>query len=185
MALRNRGLVDKLPTQVHEYLWKIHLLNTLKNRRLREQALEAVGELNSIGVEPVLLKGGASLFVKTFDDPGARIMADLDILVPGSEAKGCWDKLRTVGYIPIELEFDYSSHHHLRPLYRPGDWGVIEIHRQPLPASTAALLPSELIWRHVAPIRESGVAMAAPAPTFRILHNVLHSALAWIPMLVF
>ena len=48
-------------------------------------------------------------------------MADLDFLVPGSEAKGCWDKLRTVVYIPIQLEFDYSSHHRLSLLYRPGD----------------------------------------------------------------
>lgn len=107
-----------------------------------------------------------SLFVKTFCDPGARIMADVAGI-----------KLHIVGYIPIELEFDYPSHHHLSPLYRSGDWGVMEIHRRPSLASTGALLPGEMIWRHTEPNRESGIAMAALAPTFRILLNVVDSAL--------
>jgi hypothetical protein len=177
VALRNRKLVENLPTRIQEYLWKVHLLNTLKNKRFKEQALEVANRLNSIGIEPMLLKGGASLFVSVFDDPGTRIMSDLDILVPPSQAKRCWDNLRALGYLPLDYDFDFSRHHHLRPLYRPGGYGMIEIHREPLLGETAAILPAELIWKRSEPIRESGVRMVAPEPTFRILHNLLHAAL--------
>ena len=177
VGLRNKNLAENLPSQVRDYFWKAHLLNLLKNKRLREQALEAVAHLNAIGIRPMLLKGGISLFVKTFDDPGMRVMVDLDILVPRSEARACWDSLRTLGYIPIDIDHDYSCHHHLRPLYRPGDYGAIEIHREALLGEAATLLPSELIWRTAEPISESGAAMSIPAPTCRILHNLLHSTL--------
>jgi hypothetical protein len=177
VALRNRKLIENLPNQIQEYLWKVHLLNTLKNKRFKEQALEVGNRLNSIGVEPMLLKGGASLFVSVFDDPGTRVMSDLDILVPSSEAKACWDSLRALGYLPLDYDLDYSRHHHLRPLYRPGGYGKVEIHREPLFGETAAILPTELIWKRTEPIHESGVEMVVPEPTFRILHNFLHAAL--------
>lgn len=177
VALRNRGLAGELPSNVHEHLWKTHLLNTLRNKRFKEQAVLAVRALNSIGIEPMLLKGGASLFDNTFGDPGSRVMSDLDILVPQKNADDCWNTLRSNGYIPIEIDFDYSRHHHLRPLFRPGDQGTIEIHREALPSSAAAIMPTAQIWRHAQSVIESGAVFRVPDPTIRILHNVLHAAL--------
>jgi len=40
-----------------------------------------------------VLKGAASFFVKIFDDPGSRVMVDLDILVPQKAAEDCWNIL--------------------------------------------------------------------------------------------
>lgn len=177
VAIRRRGLAGGLPSTVREYLWKIHLLSVLRNRRLKDQAISVVRVLNSIGIEPVLLKGGAFLFDKTFGDPSSRVMADLDMLVPREHADHCWGVLRSKGYDPIGGSYDYSRHHHLMPLLHSEDEGTIEIHREALPSSAAAIMPSTLVWKHAQSVRESGVVFHVPDPTTRILHNVLHATL--------
>ncbi len=182
-ALRRRGLVEYLPSKVRDDLFKLHLLNTLRNKGFRKQVIEAIRQLNSMGVEPMLLKGGASLFVETFDDPGSRVMVDLDILVPKKSAEECWNVLFTVGYLPIEdnphFDVDYQGrHHHLRPLFRPGEYGTIEIHRDALPNSAARILSTPMIWEQSEPVaNQSDLAMRVPSPTHRVLHNLLHSDL--------
>lgn len=183
VALRKRKLVEYLPNKVRQHLFKTYLFNILKNKNFIEQTTEVVRQLNSIDIEPILLKGSVSLFVKTFDDPGSRMMVDLDILVPKKSAEECWNALGVLGYLPIEdrpnLRIDYQgNHHHLRPLYRPGKRGTIEIHKDALPTSAARILPTRLIWeRAEAIINQSGIVMSAPSPTHRVLHNLLHSDL--------
>lgn len=177
VAIRRRGLAGRLPSNVRDYLWKIHLLSALRNRRLKDQAIAVVRVLNSIGIEPVLLKGGASLFDNTFGDPSSRVMADLDMLVPREKAEHCWSVLRRNGYEPIGGGYDYSRHHHLMPLLHPKDEGTIEIHREALPSSAATIMPSTLMWTCAQSVRVSGVLFQLPDPTTRILHNVLHAAL--------
>lgn len=177
VAIRRRGLAGELPSDVREYLWKIHLLSALRNRRLKEQAITVIRLLNSIGIEPILLKGGASLFDNTFGDPGSRVMADLDVLVPREQAEHCWSVLRRNGYEPIGGSYDYSRHHHLMPLLHPKDEGTVEIHREVLPSSAAAIMPSAVMWRSAQSVRVSGALFQLPDPTTRVLHNVLHAAL--------
>jgi hypothetical protein len=113
VAMKTRHLVDTAPAQVVDYLWKTHLLNTLRNQRIRAQALEVGRRLNAIGVQPLLLKGGVSLFTGTFEDAGIRVMRDLDILVPAKAAHDCWKNLVASGYIPVDRDYDYSNFHHL------------------------------------------------------------------------
>ena len=183
VALRHRKLVEHLPVEARERLFRIYLLNTLKNRDFQEQAIAAIRQLNSVGVEPILLKGSASLFVRTFEDPGSRVMVDLDLLVPKPSAEECWNALCTLGYLPIEdnphFHIDYQDrHHHLRPLYRPGKQGTIEMHKDALPTSAARVLPTALIWEQSEPVvNDLGIAMRVPSPTHRVLHNLLHSEL--------
>jgi hypothetical protein len=187
VGLTEKGLVENLPRGVRDYLRELHRLNILRNERLRVQVLEAVRGLNSMGIEPILLKGSGSLFVKTFTDPGSRVMMDLDILVPQADAEACWRYLLALGYAPLEggsvgrdaglHGVDYSRHHHLRPLYRPGDYGTLEIHRHVLPEEMAGFFPSQSLWNNIEPLEEDGTVMAVPAPTYRILHNLIHAAL--------
>lgn len=180
VALRKRELAGLLPPAAREALFKLHLLNTFKNKSLKDQAIEVIGSLNALGVEPVLLKGGASLFAPTFDDPGARVMADLDLLVPAEAARACWEALRAARYQPLEdhpaFAIDYDLHHHLRPLYRPNAHGAIEIHREGLPESAARALPTSLLWEQAETVANPfGIKLKIPSPSHRILHNVLHS----------
>lgn len=180
VALRARKLAERLLPDACQALFKLHLLNTFKNKAFKDQAVDITQRFNALGVEPMLLKGGASLFTPTFDDPGARVMTDLDVLVPADAAHACWTALRAVGYEPIadhpNIVVDYARHHHLRPLYRPRDCGTIEIHRDGLPESAARILPTRLLWNEAeAVVGPSEIRLKIPAPSHRILHNVLHS----------
>lgn len=184
IALKSRKLIEYLPVEVRGLLFKAYLINVLINRDFKEQAIGAARQLNRIGVEPILLKGSASLFIKTFDDPGSRVMVDLDILVPKKAAQECWNALCALGYLPTEDNLhsyiDYEGqHHHLKPLYHPGNHGTIEIHRDALPNSVACILPTSLIWEQSEPIvnQLSCVTIRVPSPTHRVLHNLLHSDL--------
>ena len=181
-ALSKRALAALLPAKARGTLFKQHLLNTFKNKAFKDQAVALVRQFNAVGIEPVLLKGAVSLFLATFDDPGARVMADLDILVPAQSAQACWEALCAAGYQPIDDKFnvtvDYARHHHLRPLYRPNYYGTVEIHREALPESAARILPTALVWAEAEPVvNPFGVAMKAPSPSHRVLHNLLHSGL--------
>lgn len=174
-ALQRKNWLDRLPTGVREYLRQTHYFNTLRNVGLRAQTVEAVRHLNVIGIEPILLKGTAALFIPTFDDIGSRIMRDIDILVPVEAAEECWSRMHVLGYCPAANEFDYSRHHHLRCLYRPADYGALEIHRQALPDSVASMLPIDAAWKQLDPIAGLGIRMSALTPTYRMLHNIVHA----------
>lgn len=176
VALRRRNLATNLPDDVRKYLYEIHRLNRDRNEGLRLQALEALRSLNALGVVPVLLKGAISLFSEIYDDPGSRVMLDLDILVPQDKAQDCWNKLRELGYSPLDCKRDFSCHHHLEPLQRLGGYGTIEIHRRAFSEKAERIVPPEWIWTRCRPMTDAGVAFCVPDPTFQVLHNVLHAA---------
>lgn len=186
--LRSHQLEGKLPKLVHDYLREIHRLNTIRNHRLIEQTTEVVKGFNALGVEPILLKGIAALFTKTYLDIGSRMLTDIDVLVPRHQAIKCWEMLCTQGYSPLDDGGDYSRHHHLHPLTRAGEYAVIEIHTDILmPARTGRLLghsltraDSKLITSLVVEAAQSAcideLRASIPCPTHRVLHCLLHAA---------
>lgn len=190
VALSDRGLANSLPSDVRDYLHEMHRLNSVRNQRLRLQTIEASRALNSIGVTPVLLKGAASLFVKTYGDLGSRVMTDLDLLVPQERAMDCWNQLRTLGYrrSDPDTDVDFYHYHHLEPLSRSGEYATIEVHKAALsPVRTGRLYGvcvtpedvdrmTQLIRKEAEPVREQEVAMSVPSRTHRTLHLILHSA---------
>lgn len=180
VALRERGLVNCLPTDLRVYLQDIHLLNTRRNECLKAQASEAICALNAVDIEPVLLKGGVFLFI-TPNDPGARILADLDILVPHEHLEACWEELNRLGYRPdTSREHDYyTNHHHRVPLGRPGDYGTIEVHQDLVRRAASRILPTEMALAHAKPLTVDGVAIRVLTPTYRVLHNILHAEIVY------
>jgi hypothetical protein len=185
------GLQGRLPAEVQDYLGEIHRLNTQRNLRLCDQVIETVQTLNSIDVVPILLKGAASLFTKTYLDPGSRILTDIDILVPHQVAEDCWNLLCTQGYAPhVNENGQVNPHalHHLEPLSRPGDSAVIEIHHAVLPPlNSGRIFGASLTANDAAQFTQmmnesaelipiTGLSLAAPSATARVLHCLLHSA---------
>lgn len=175
--LQARGLAGDLPADVRDYLHEIHRLNRVRNERLRLQTIEIVKALNGVGIAPVLLKGAVSLFTDAYDDPGSRVMRDLDILVPAKDAQQCWNLLRSLGYAPIESDHGFSHHHHLHPLERPGECAAVELHLDVTVGEAKQILPTERIWAHCRPVRDSGLEMYVADPTSRVMHCLLHEAI--------
>lgn len=179
VALNSKGLSDDLPEDLSEYLAGLHQMSRERNRQLRRQLLEAVRQLNAAGIVPVLLKGSKHLVTNIYTDPGARIMSDIDILVRHEEITPSLDALQQLGYQAVEDEHgDYhEEHHHCAPLFRPGDYATLEIHRRLMEKPHEAILPTPMALAETELLDVDNARMQALSPTHRILHNIIHSQL--------
>ncbi|VAW80813.1 hypothetical protein MNBD_GAMMA13-1937 [hydrothermal vent metagenome] len=178
ISLQKKGLSRELPSDLANYLSDLHGLSIERNIKLREQLLEAVGQLNQSGITPVLLKGAAHLVSSMYADPGVRIMSDIDVLVDRQQTDAAYDCLLGLDYKPDESCLDdYGhDHHHCPPLFRPGDYATVEIHRNLMDGQSKILSASEALADARA-VNYEGLAMKVLSPTHRILHNLVHSQL--------
>ena len=179
VVLKQKNLSDELPDELRDYLRELHQLSRQRNAKLQTQLLEAVRELNRIDISPVLLKGAMHLVTDMYGDPGARIMSDIDVLVPRDRVAECLTALHGLGYKADEdIHNDYhEDHHHCAPLFRPGDYGSLEIHRSLTESPYADILSTEVALAEAQALEFQGLAMKALSPTHRLLHNILHSQL--------
>ena len=106
-------------------------------------------------------------------------MSDIDLLVGRTEIAPSLEALRQLDYNPVEdVHGDYhDDHHHCAPLFRSGDYGTLEIHRNLMEPPYAAVLPMETVMAEVESLEVEGAHMRVLSPTHRILHNIVHSQL--------
>ena len=158
---------------MRDYLATLHRLNGERNRALRRQAIELIAALNRQSITPALLKGGLCLFDGPYADPAARMMRDLDILVPRVTRDEAIDVLHAHGY---RLAQGYGADHHaFGDFARPGDAGSVDLHTELV--DPAHLLPGcgGLAARDHSYVRRR--RYVAPSATDRVLHNLLHAQL--------
>lgn len=169
--LRRARRLDTVPAEVAEYLALLHDLNGERNQALRRQALELVAALNRFDIRPILLKGAAALFADAYGDPAARMIGDIDILVPRLRQRASLAVLADLGY---RLDDRYpDGHHAYGEFVRDGDAGALDLHVEPIDAPY--LLPAEEVVGRAVPCVEAGAAFFLPSPTDRLLHNILHA----------
>jgi len=174
-GLKNKNLEDLLDDETRRYLYELHAMNRNRNSHLRRQLLEAVGTLNAAGITPLLLKGSGQLVQPIHNDPGSRIMSDLDILIPPEQLHNALNALASKGYRETEVSYDPEKLHHWAPLMRPGDYGTIELHRQVLNRFVVQVISTEKIWQAAESKTKDGVRFFLPSATHSILICMLHS----------
>jgi hypothetical protein len=176
VALNRRGLTEDLPDDLGQYLRDLHSLNAQRNNKLRAQLLETVTRLNAANIVPALLKGAMHLVSDVYPDSGVRVMSDIDLLVAREDIDRCLTALQELGYrAEPDSARDYpDDHHHCAPLFRQGDYGSVEIHRE-LTEGGAAILPAKVAIADAEPLMFNGLSMKVLSPTHRALHNILHS----------
>jgi hypothetical protein len=179
VVLNKKNLTNELPDELRDYLRELHQLSKERNAQLRVQLLEAVRQLNRIDITPVLLKGAMHLVTDVYGDTGVRIMSDIDLLVTREKIDECLPALHGLGYKAEEdIHNDYhEDHHHCAPLFRPGDYGSLEIHRSLTESPYVDILPTEMGLAEAQPLEFQGLSMKVLSPTHRLLHNILHSQL--------
>jgi hypothetical protein len=189
-AFEARGLGEALPGDVDCYLRALYGLNLRRNGRLRDELGEVTRALNDIGVRPVLLKGAISLVTPVYAHPGARIMTDLDILVPRDRIDACRVRIEALGYrTGAEYANFPADHHHIAPLSREGAYAAVELHHLLVPRLTTGVLfgarlsageaegLTTRLLENAECVDIDGLALGLPPPAFQVLHLVLHSAL--------
>jgi hypothetical protein len=175
-GLRAQGVAHLLPGEAQEFLCYLHAQNVKRNGHLHRQIIEETWALNRAGIEPLLLKGGAYLLLDLFGDPGARILCDIDMLVPAEQLDLAWQTLHELGYKANPEEAKrFTDHHHLPPLYRAGDHASIEIHQRPLHDRADAFLGAAQLWQESIALDIEGARLRVSDPTSLVLHNILHT----------
>jgi hypothetical protein len=175
----DKGLLHDLPADVRSYLDAVHELNGERNRRIAEQLREIVAVLNRAGIEPVLLKGVSHLEAGLYEDPAARVIGDIDLLVPSDELAAAAGALAATGYREVGLEdFSFTAHHHHTPLAREHDVAAIELHTEPVGRTFAPLLSAERVLSTARRLSVGGHAARLPTAQDQIVHNAVHTQLA-------
>jgi hypothetical protein len=170
MLTRN-GAMNLLPDDVHLYLDFLHRTNGERNHVLRRQACEVVSALNAQGITPMLLKGALALFLDHYNDPAARMIGDIDLLVRPRDLRAAIGALTTLGY---EVRTRYAPvQHAYAEFVRPGAAGAIDLHVDIL--DTDYLLSADDVWPRAHERRDAGCSFAVPAATDMLLHNLWHA----------
>lgn len=170
------GTNATLPEDVREYLAMLFELNERRNDALRRQASELVRALNGAGIRPVLLKGAITLLDPKDPLHRARMMRDIDFLVPLNARAPTIAVLDDLGYW-IHERYE-EGHHAYGEFARDDTPGTVDLHTELV--DPAYILSAAEIHGGIAPIDVDGLYATAPSPTHRLLHHVLHAQVHYL-----
>jgi len=179
-ALQRKGLFDRLPDEVQDYLHTLQSLNRERNQMLREQLIIITEALNRIDIQPVLLKGAITLTSGQYPGAEDRVIGDLDLLVSDSLMEVATAALTDMGYQLKDNDSqwvlpNHQEQHNLHgfPLIHPDLPVRVELHRRILAdKGDDALLCQQLIT--VPFTFDEGPTVLIPDVATRLLHNMLH-----------
>jgi Uncharacterised nucleotidyltransferase len=175
VALIRKGLLANVPNEPQQYMSSMYRLNVCRNGSLSTQLEEAIRVLNGCGIVPVLLKGAAYLKEGIYIDPAARIFSDLDLLIREAEIPMALDTLKGIGYRGTEAGIHQTEHRHAPPIFRPGDYGAIELHRRCVRRNLEDVLQHQAVWECSVERKGEGLHYRVLSPTHMVMLSFLHS----------
>lgn len=186
-ALLAKRLWEVIPPDLQEYLEEMYFFNTGRNKAIFQHLGEVLCLLNSAGITPLLMKGGAALVMDIYPDPAIRFMMDLDILVPDNMLMQSVSALEKDGYYTPEANlrenecFVWETCKHYLPLVKDNKTAHIELHRKVLCDIEDSFLPTENVWRDRQPFindRLKNGSFVLMSPTHQIMHCIVHSEMS-------
>jgi hypothetical protein len=174
-AFERNGILPLLPGDLTEHIRHIYTLNAARNKRILAQCRHIAALLSPADIRPVFFKGAALLLMGLFPGDGDRLMEDIDILLPETEIPEALDLLLKGGYVPHPVEEGkdgtYTDHHHLPPMYHPGQVATLEIHRSPVHEGYDSLITAGEVTREAVPAGSLLVAAPRHARLLVFLHE--------------
>ncbi|MCK5877909.1 MAG: nucleotidyltransferase family protein, partial [Candidatus Marithrix sp.] len=177
-ALSKKGLLNSLSDDgLVTYLKTIFEANQDRNQIILTQVHDIAVQLNQIDIEPLLMKGVASLITDTYEDIGVRMMTDIDLLIPADKLMTSVAALDNIGYKPLAGHTHTEDHHHYIPLVCDYTAASVELHLRMVRIGTE-ILPTEEVWRDAKLFLFSNTRVRIPSPQHRIKHNIIHTYLS-------
>ena len=174
--LRDSGALNDVPGDVADYLGLVHRLNGERNHALRRQSAELLRALSGTGIRPMLLKGALALFTDLYRDPAARMIRDIDVLVPRGSEDEAAAALHRLGY---RLATKYEEGHNAYGDFeRPNDPGAVDLHVELI--ETSHLLPAAEVWSRARRGVHVDCEFYAPSATDAMLHHLLHAQIHYL-----
>lgn len=134
LRFKRFGLLSCLPAGLADHLRMVYELNLKRNTAILAQ-INGINRLFAdSGIVPIYLKGSANLLDNLYEDPGERMIGDIDLLVSDSEFLTAARLLKQEGYEhchPFWDEDQPLTKHYPR-LVHPDETADVEIHRVPV-----------------------------------------------------
>ena len=171
-------LLSFLPNGLAEFLKEIYELNLSRNQQILNQLHEITKILNQNGIYPTLLKGAGNLVDQLYDNPGERIMGDIDLLVPQNDYLPAARLLEKDGYsYTAHFMTDIKHSKHYPRLSKPGVPASVEVHRLPVNQSYTKWYNTEIIDTEKKRI-DNGVIYFVLSDKHKVVHNFIHAQLS-------
>jgi hypothetical protein len=157
----------------------IYFKTWYKNQRLFFEAGKILNYLRNEGIQTILLKG-IPLTILYYRNYGVRPMADVDILVPGSQALSAADALKRAGWTqtadePLDIPMRYR--HAQQFVSESGT--ELDLHWT-LMTESARVVSDADFWSKAVPIKIHDVPSYALDPTDMLFHVIIHGV-KWNP----
>jgi hypothetical protein len=166
------------PPEVRAYFDAVLTLNRSRNQTLLATLTRVTGVFNTLGIDPVLLKGAAHLATGLYPDPAVRIVGDIDLLVPAERAAEAAAALAETGFDrtgPTPLVA--VATHHLPRLSERGTGVAIEVHTEVIAKRDAAFLPVPWFLAGTEPLAFGRLRLRIPDATRAVAHAIVHDQL--------
>jgi hypothetical protein len=174
---RDGQLLSYLPDELNIHLEKIYELNIQRNKRLLTQIRGLHNLLNKSGIQALFLKGSGALLGELYNDPGERLLSDIDLLVRGTDFQRAVQVVKDAGYThPPFLAEKLHLMHHFPSLFKPGEAAKVEIHKIPVGVRQLKYLNPEGLWSCSFQPQKGNGPRILSGPD-QILINLLHSQL--------
>ena len=170
------GLENSLPDAVTDYFALMLRLNNIRSGQIKNEMLELARHLNRDGIVPLLIKGGAHLMSGLYDQPGERILSDVDILVRPDRIEDCLASMREAGY--HVLYDDHPFAHSVGSVTRPDLSISIDLHREVIPYDFRQILSTDEVISDAIGIECEGARIEIPSPTHQTFLNIAHAQLS-------
>lgn len=168
-----RDVATAIPPDVAERLRVEHRQNLARAIRLKAQLGSIAAALAGREIEVMALKGAAHLAAETLPDPGARMMADIDLLVLPAQVEDAARALGDAGYCRRPLP--WGLEHHDIVFERPGGAAVVELHRAIGTSPLARALPEGDLFERGRRVLVAGSPILVPSLEDGFVHHVLHA----------
>lgn len=167
----------EVPPPALDHLRDVAFLSAAQSLRIRLELKEVLQALRRHGIDVIVLKGGY-LGQLVYESSALRTMCDLDLMVRREDLARTTEVLTELGYALAYFgveDVDYATHHHLRPMGRPGGTRV-EIHWSIARPTPLFEIDIDGLWERARRTTIAEVETLVLSPEDLILHLCLHTS---------
>mgnify|MGYP001220943765 FL=1 len=128
--LKERKLLNKIPSGLKSYLLEIYTFNTLRNKSFLKETAKIEKKLTQNKIDFIFLKGISLLRTVYKNNIGIRMMHDIDILIKESQIYQARECLKELEYKSDDSEEVLSKHRHLPIMINSKKNIGVELHHQ-------------------------------------------------------
>ena len=165
-----------VPSLVERYCNSLLRINRSRNEQIAQEIILVAEALNNIGVVPLFLKGASGQLVNLYEDPGIRIMSDIDMLVQPKCIAQSIEQLKAIGYrSSSNLQHPYLQS--VQTFIKNGAVAPVDLHHSILMRQHSKLIQAEEVFADAVVAKVGNVRFAVPNPTHQALINIAHAEL--------